>query len=87
MKVKEVRETSSAELTNQIAKARVKLFKFRFHATNEEMQRAGDIRKTRREIARMKTILREREMAEAKAAAAPRATGRKPAKGRGNGGK
>ena len=60
MKAQEIRELPDVELESEIDKSRAKLFKFRFHAANEEMQRAGEIRQLRRNIARMKTVLRER---------------------------
>lgn len=61
-KVSELRELGHADLQSEIKKAREKLFKFRFHAKNEDMQRAGDIRSLRRHIARVNTVLREREL-------------------------
>ena len=60
MNTGEMRELPSVELEGQIAKIREKLFKYRFHAGNDEMQRAGEIRGLRKDIARMKTVLQER---------------------------
>jgi large subunit ribosomal protein L29 len=62
MKAAEFRELPDIDLETEITKAHAKLFKFRFHSANEEMQRAGEIRQARRDIARMKTILRERQL-------------------------
>ncbi len=62
MKTTEIRELPDVEIESEIQKAHAKLFKFRFHAANEEMQRAGEIRQLRRDIARMKTILHERRL-------------------------
>ena len=62
MKTLEIRELPDIEIESEITKARAKLFKFRFHAANEEMQRAGEIRQLRRDIARMLTILRQRQL-------------------------
>ena len=67
MKPSEVRDLSSAEIDTQIKKAREKLFKFRFHASNEDMQRAGEIKQLRRSVARFKTELRRRELEAGKA--------------------
>ncbi|MGE3163355.1 MAG: 50S ribosomal protein L29 [Planctomycetota bacterium] len=61
-KVSELRELGVADLNAEIKKAREKLFKFRFHSKNEDMQRAGDIRSLRRHIARVNTVLRERAL-------------------------
>ncbi len=62
MKTTDIRELPDVEIDSEITKARAKLFKFRFHAANEEMQRAGEIRQLRRDIARMLTILRQRQL-------------------------
>ena len=69
MKPSEIRDMATDEIDVQIGKARAKLFKFRFHASNEEMQRAGEIRGLRRGIARFKTVLRERAIAASEATA------------------
>lgn len=61
--IDELRELPAEDLKVEISKAREKLFKFRFHGKNEEMQRAGEIRALRRRIARVLTIVRERELA------------------------
>lgn len=63
MKVEEIRNLAVPDLEAEILKMRERLFKFRFHAKNEEMQRAGEIRLLRRDIARCRTVLRERELA------------------------
>ena len=62
MRTSEIRELPDVDIEGEMEKARTKLFKFRFNAANEEMQRAGEIRQLRRDIARMKTILRERQL-------------------------
>lgn len=65
MKASEIRGLPAEEINTEIRKARAKLFKFRFHTGDEEMHRAGEIRNLRRQIARMMTVLRERELKEA----------------------
>ena len=62
MNTGEMRELPSVELEGQISKIREKLFKYRFHAGNDEMQRAGEIRGLRKDIARLKTVLQERRI-------------------------
>ena len=64
MKISEVRELQTADITLEIGKIRSRLFKYRFNAASDEMQRAGEIRTLRRDIARLKTILRERQLNE-----------------------
>lgn len=63
MKPSEIRELPKADIDSEVAKRRKKLFEFRFSASHEEKQRAGEIRALRRDIARMKTIQREQELA------------------------
>ena len=62
MKVTELRELSTEELTQKLADSKQELFNLRFqNAINqlENPQRIGDVKKT---IARIKTIIREREL-------------------------
>ncbi|MGE4282943.1 MAG: 50S ribosomal protein L29 [Clostridia bacterium] len=64
MKANKVRELTSAELQQKLSELKVELFNLRFqHATNqlENPMRIVEVKKT---IAKMKTILREREMKE-----------------------
>ena len=64
MKISEVRELQTEDIRLEIGKIRSRLFKYRFNAASDEMQRAGEIRTLRRDIARLKTILRERQLNE-----------------------
>ena len=66
MKITEVRDLQTTDIESEIPKTRARLFKYRFNAASDEMQRAGEIRTLRRDIARLKTVLRERELAELK---------------------
>ncbi len=62
MKVNELRELSTAELTEKLASCKQELFNLRFqHAINQldNPQRIADVKKT---IARVNTIIREREL-------------------------
>jgi len=62
MKVTELRELSTEELTQKLADSKQELFNLRFqNAINqlENPQRIGDVKKT---IARINTIIREREL-------------------------
>jgi len=62
MKASEVRELSSEEIRQRIGESVEELFNLRFqHATDqlENPMRMGDVKQ---DIARMKTILREREL-------------------------
>ncbi len=62
MKVSEVRQLPDEDLVSEIKKRHESLFHIRLRAANEEVQRAGEIRSMRRDIARMKTVLRERSL-------------------------
>ena len=62
MKVTELRELSTAELSEKLASCKQELFNLRFqNAINqlENPRRIGDVKKT---IARIKTIIHEREL-------------------------
>jgi len=60
MKASDIRNMPVDEIEREISKSREKLFKFRFQASREEMQRAGEIRALRKTIARCMTVLSER---------------------------
>ncbi len=62
MKIGEIRELPETDINDEIAKRRKKLFEHRFSAQHEEKQRAGEIRQLKQEIARMKTVQRERQI-------------------------
>ncbi len=69
MKAKEYREKESDAITLELAEQKKKLFELRTQAVTEKLENPGLLKKTRREIARIRTILRERELAAKKAAA------------------
>ena len=62
MKPSEVRDLPPADIEVEVAKRRKKLFEYRFKSGQEEKQRAGEIRALRRDIARMLTVQRERDI-------------------------
>ena len=62
MKVNEIRDFTDMELNQKLGELKAELFNLRFqHATNQldNPQRITDVKRT---IARVKTILREREL-------------------------
>ena len=69
MKAAEIRELPKEEIDREIAERRRALFNLRFQKETEQMERPSELRRTKREIARLLTIRHERELAEAKAAA------------------
>lgn len=62
-KPKELREQSSEQLQFALREAQQKLFQLRFQSATEKLDAPSNMRKLRREIARIKTILRQRELA------------------------
>lgn len=63
-KAQELREMSSDQLEFSLKEARESLFKLKFQASTEKLDAPSNLRKSRREIARIQTILRERETAQ-----------------------
>lgn len=60
-KLKELRDRSSEDLRREIAEQRKHLFDLRSQAVTEKLEDPTQIGKTRKHIARMLTILKERE--------------------------
>jgi large subunit ribosomal protein L29 len=63
MKSREIREMTNEEILNAVEDSREALFNFRFQKDSGQLEDESAPTRTRREIARMKTILRERELA------------------------
>lgn len=61
-KPKELREMSSEQLDFQMKEVQKQLFQLRFQSATEKLDAPSNLRKFRREIARIKTILRQREL-------------------------
>jgi large subunit ribosomal protein L29 len=59
----EVRELSDEQIRERIGELREELFRLRFRASMMEIENPQLPKAIRRDIARMKTILRERELA------------------------
>jgi large subunit ribosomal protein L29 len=64
-KARELREMSDDQLNFSLQEAQRSLFNLRCQASTEKLDAPSNLRKTRREIARLRTILRERELARA----------------------
>lgn len=61
MKVKELRDLSVEELRTKEAELRDQVFKLRFQKTLGQLENPLKIRNLKREIARIRTLLKERE--------------------------
>ena len=68
MKMKEIQERETNHLEHELAEQQKHLFELRSQAVTEKLEDPTQIGKTRKEIARINTIVREREIAEAKSA-------------------
>ena len=59
---KEIRELSNEELLSKIEEAKQELFNLRFQQATGSLEKPSRINELRKLVARMKTILREREL-------------------------
>jgi large subunit ribosomal protein L29 len=58
----ELRSSSPEELTSKLAAAKEELFNLRFQSATGQLESHGRLRAVRKEIARIYTVLREREL-------------------------
>ena len=65
MKPSAIRELSVDEIRHQLDDAREKYFKARFQLATGQLKNTATIRQVRREIARLATVLHEREREQA----------------------
>ena len=65
MRTEEIRDMSDAEIEDKIAQSQEELFRLRFRGATQQLENPSLIRKLRRDVARMKTILRQRETSSA----------------------
>ncbi|MGJ7036583.1 50S ribosomal protein L29 [Anoxybacillus eryuanensis] len=63
MKAKEIRELTTAEIEQKIKVLKEELFNLRFQLATGQLENTARIREVRKAIARMKTVIREREIA------------------------
>ena len=62
MKIKEIREKETDHLKHELEEKRKHLFDLHSQAVTEKLEDPSQLRKTRKDIARMITTLRQREM-------------------------
>lgn len=62
MKIYEIRQMSDEELRKRIEEEEINLVDLRFALATKQLTNTAKIRLTRKDIARMKTVLREREL-------------------------
>ena len=61
-KLKEIREKDVSNLEHELADLEQHLFDLRSQAVTEKLEDPSQLRKTKKQIARIKTIIREREL-------------------------
>lgn len=62
MKTKEIRQLSSEELNKKVDELKNELFNLRFRLATGQLDNPSSIKSVKRDIAKVKTILREREL-------------------------
>ena len=67
-RVAEMRQLGDAELLGRLGEARRELFNLRFQLATGQLDNSARLGEVRRDIARLSTFLREREIAAAEAA-------------------
>jgi large subunit ribosomal protein L29 len=66
MKASEIREMNPDELVDELENLQRRLFDIRTQAVTEKLEDPTQLTKAKRNIARLKTIIRERELAQQK---------------------
>ncbi len=64
MKATEMRELSAAELSEKLSDLKAELFNLRFQHAVNQLENPMKLRDVKKDIARLKSILREKELAQ-----------------------
>ncbi len=62
MKAKDLREMTAEELRDLVLEQKEKLYKLRFQLELSQLDNTSQIREVKRDIARIKTLIREKEL-------------------------
>jgi large subunit ribosomal protein L29 len=62
MRLDRIRSMNSKELAKQLGDAHQELFNLRFRHATRQLANYSELRKARKNIARIKTVMREREL-------------------------
>ena len=62
MKASEIREKSQLELQKELSELKSELFKLRFQLATNQLENPMKLKDVKKSIARVKTIMREREL-------------------------
>ncbi|MGD6818664.1 50S ribosomal protein L29 [Metabacillus sp. 84] len=63
MKANDIRDLTTAEIEQKVKSLKEELFNLRFQLATGQLENTARIREVRKAIARMKTVIREREIA------------------------
>ncbi|SCW37262.1 large subunit ribosomal protein L29 [Ruminococcaceae bacterium YRB3002] len=66
MKVEEIRAKSNEELAAELSSLKEELFKLRFQHSTNQLENPSQISSVKKDIARVMTVIRERELTAAK---------------------
>ena len=66
MKINKIKEMSSPDLEKELGELKSELFKLRFSLATNGLENPMKIKEVKKDIARINTILRQRELEEAK---------------------
>ena len=67
MELKKMRELTEVELNTELDKTKKELFNLRFQHVTGQLENPVKMRELKRDIARVKTIIREKELAKVQA--------------------
>ena len=62
MRLKEFRELSTSDLTKQLEETHQEMFNLRFRVATKQLVNHRELRRVKKKIARLNTLLREREL-------------------------
>lgn len=62
MKVRELTDLTDDELARKLGESKDELFKLRFQLVTNQLENPNRIKEVRKNIARLKTVIREREL-------------------------
>ena len=62
MKLKEFRDMSISDLNSQLEETHQELFNLRFRLTTKQLVNHREVRRVKKKIARLKTLIAEREL-------------------------
>jgi large subunit ribosomal protein L29 len=82
MRAEEIREMSDADIRTRVAEMEEERFRLKFRSATETLEDPLRLRTIRRDIARLKTIQRERELAASTDTTTTRRTSQRPRRAR-----